>query len=303
MISILILGSGSATPKVNRNPAGVLVNSNNSYFLVDCGEGTQLQLRRYKQSLQRIHQIFISHLHADHFLGLFGLLSTQSLLGREKALDVFAPKGLQEIIEVQMKITKTYWGFPLNFHDIDCKKEAVLWQDEEMEVHSIPLNHKIDCVGFSFRQKTKPRNILQSKIEFYKIPVFARRAIKNGADFTDENGRVIPNKELTTAAPRVFSFTYISDTRVLKEVPVAVLGTDLLYHEATFLSDMIERAKATHHCTAQQAAQFAALAEVKKLVLGHFSARYDELDEFIAEAKPYFANVDVAQDGQWFSTE
>jgi ribonuclease Z len=303
LISILILGSGSATPRVDRNPSGILVNNNNSFFLVDCGEGTQLQMRRYKQSLQRINQIFITHLHADHFLGLFGLISTQGLLGREKPLQIFAPKGLEEIIKVQMKVTKSWLTYPLTFHEVDCSKEALIWEDNEMAVHNIPLDHKIDCSGFIFKQKKKPRNILPSKIEFYKIPVYARKEIKLGADFVDETGKVIPNTELTVDSERVLSFAYLSDTKVLKQVPEILKDVDLLYHEATFLSELSERAELTCHSTAEQAANFAKMCGAKKLILSHFSSRYDELQDFIAEAKPIFANVDVAMDGKWFSTE
>ncbi|MFM7021361.1 MAG: ribonuclease Z [Flavobacteriales bacterium] len=303
MISILVLGSGSATPRVGRNPSGILVNSSNSFFLVDCGEGTQLQLRTYRQSLQRINQIFISHLHADHFLGLFGLISTQGLLGREKPLEVFAPKGLQEIIQVQMKITKSYLSFPLIFHEVDCSEVALLWEDKEMEVYSVPLDHKIDCSGFVFKQKKKPRNLLASKIEEHKIPVYARRDIKMGADYTDDNGRIIPNEELTVDSPHPLSFAYLSDTKALREVPSVVEGVDLLYHEATFLAELADRAKETYHSTSIQAADFAQRCKAKKLVLGHFSSRYDELHDFISEAKPLFENVDVAEDGKWFSTE
>ncbi len=303
MISILILGSGSATPRVDRNPSGVLVNSSNSYFLVDCGEGTQLQLRKYKQSLQRINQIFITHLHADHFLGLFGLISTQGLLGREKPLQIFAPKGMEEIIKVQMKMTKSWLSYPLSFHEVDCSQSGLIWEDKEMEVHNVPLDHKIDCSGYVFKQKKKPRNILPSKIEFYNIPVYARKDIKLGADFVDETGKVIPNEELTVDSEKALSFACLSDTKVLKEAPPILHGVDLLYHEATFLRDMSDRAEVTHHSTAEQAADFAAKCAAKKLILSHFSSRYDELHEFISEAKPIFANVHVAEDGKWFSTE
>ncbi|MCX6182295.1 MAG: ribonuclease Z [Bacteroidetes bacterium] len=303
MISVLVLGSGSATPRVDRNPSGILVNSANSSFLVDCGEGTQLQLRKYKQSLQRINHIFITHLHADHFLGLFGLISTQGMLGREKPLQIFAPKGMEEIIKVQMKITKSWLTYSLSFHEVDCSKSALIWEDKEMEVYNVPLDHKIACSGYVFKQKKKPRNILPLKIEQHKIPVYARKEIKLGADFVDEKGRVIPNSELTVDSEKALSFAYLSDTKVLNEAPTILNDVDLLYHEATFLNDMADRAEATHHSTAEQAAEFAAKCAAKKLILGHFSSRYDELHEFVSEAKPIFANVHVAEDGKWFSTE
>lgn len=301
MISILVLGSGSATPCLSRNPAGLLVKAEQSSFLVDCGEGTQLQLRRYKESIQRINQIFISHLHADHFLGLFGLISTQGLLGRERDLEVYAPKGLKEIIDVQLKASNTYLCYKLKVFEIDTNQSKVIFENNELEVFTVPLNHKIDCAGFVFKEKKKDRKLIASKIPQYNIPVYMRSKIKKGEDFETNDGRVIPNAELTEDPPKTYSFAYLSDTKVLKEVPTSVGGVDLLYHEATFLHEMLERANKTHHSTALQAAEFAAKAKVGKLILGHFSARYTDLQPFIDEAKPVFENVYCAVDGKEFS--
>ena len=300
MISILILGSGSATPCLNRNPAGLLVKSESSSYLVDCGEGTQLQLRRFKESIQRINQIFISHLHADHFLGLFGLLSTQGLLGREKSLEVYAPKGMKEIIDVQLKISKTYLCYDLKVIEIDTKASSMIFESKELQVFTVPLNHKIECCGFVFREKLKDRKLITSKIPEYNIPIYMRNKIKKGEDLELEDGRIIKNEELTEAPSKSYSFAYLSDTKVLKTVPEIVKGVDLLYHEATFLHDMLDRAKSTYHSTALQAAQFAAEAKVNKLVLGHFSARYNDLQPFIDEASPVFSNVFYAVDGKEF---
>jgi len=303
LISILILGSGSATPCLSRNPAGILVKAENASYLVDCGEGTQLQLRKFKESIQRINQIFISHLHADHFLGLFGLLSTQGLLGRERSLEVYAPKGMKEIIDVQLKASGTYLCYDLKVIEIDTKVSALIYETKEIEVHTVPLNHKIDCAGFVFKEKKKDRKLIPSKIPLYNIPIYMRNKIKQGEDFVTDKGKVIKNSELTENPPKTYSFAYLSDTKVLKEVPEVVKEVDLLYHEATFLHELLDRANKTYHSTALQAAEFAAKAKVGKLILGHFSARYIDLQPFIDEASPVFANVKFAVDGKEFTAE
>lgn len=303
MISILVLGSGSATPCLSRNPAGILVKTEQSSYLVDCGEGTQLQLRRFKESIQRINQIFISHLHADHFLGLFGLISTQGLLGRERELEVYAPKGLKEIIDVQLKASGTYLCYKLKVIEIDTKQVNLIFETNEMEVYTVPLNHKIDCAGFVFKEKKKDRKLIPSKIPQYNIPIYMRNKIKKGGDFETSDGKIISNKELTEDPPKTYSFAYLSDTKVLKDVPSVVCGVDLLYHESTFLHEMLDRANKTYHSTALQAAEFAAKAKVGKLVLGHFSARYTDLQPFVEEAKPVFSNVHFAVDGKEFLPE
>lgn len=300
MISILVLGSGSATPCLSRNPASILVKTEQSSYLVDCGEGTQLQLRKFKESIQRINQIFISHLHADHFLGLFGLLSTQGLLGRERALEVYAPKGMKEIIDVQLRASGTYLCYELKVIEIDTKVSALIFETADMEVFTVPLNHKIECAGFVFKEKQKDRKLISSKITQYSIPVYMRSKIKKGEDLITDKGKVILNSELTEAPPKSYSFAYLSDTKVLKEVPEVVKEVDLLYHEATFLHELLDRANKTYHSTALQAAEFAAKANVGKLVLGHFSARYIDLQPFIDEASPVFANVKFAVDGKEF---
>jgi ribonuclease Z len=303
LISILVLGSGSATPCLSRNPAGILVKTEQSSYLVDCGEGTQLQLRKFKESIQRINQIFISHLHADHFLGLFGLLSTQGLLGRERALEVYAPKGMKEIIDVQLKMSGTYLCYELRVIEVDTKVSSLIFETNDMEVFSVPLNHKIDCAGFVFKEKVKERKLIPAKITQYSIPIYMRNKIKKGEDLITEKGKVIPNKELTQAPPKSFSFAYLSDTKVLKEVPEVVKEVDMLYHEATFLHELLDRANKTYHSTALQAAEFAAKANVGKLILGHFSARYIDLQPFIDEASPVFSNVKFAIDGKEFSPD
>ncbi len=299
-LSILILGSGAATPSVNRNPSGILLKSESSSFLIDCGEGTQLQIRKYKESIQRIDQVFITHLHADHYLGLFGLISTQGLLGRERDLEIFAPKGLKEMIDVQLKITNTYLCFKLIIHEVDCSQSLMIFENKDIQVFSYPLNHKIPCSAYVFKEKIKPRNLIPSKITELKIPVYMRNKIKMGEDFIDDSGKIYANRTLTLDPQKPQSFAYFSDTKVLTKAPDVIQGVDLLYHESTFLHDMQSRAEKTYHSTALQAAEFAVKCEVKKLVLGHFSARYNELTDFVLEASKVFANVEVAKDGKQF---
>jgi len=294
---LLILGSSAATPTSKRNPTAQLLNIAERYFLIDCGEATQIQLRKYKARFQSVDQIFISHLHGDHFLGLPGLISSMHLLGRQKPLTVFGPKELQVIIETINKYSETVLNFPLHFVYTQTNEKQKIWEDEKVEVYSIPLKHRIPTTGFLFQEKPLPRNIDKYKLEKYQVSFSEIHKLKLGLDAFDNNGVLIKNSDLTNDPPKARSYAFCSDTKFFKELAKHIQGVDLLYHESTFLSDKKERAKQTFHSTAAQAAEMAKISNVKQLMLGHYSARYDSLDLFLEEAKPIFENTILATEG------
>lgn len=296
---VTILGCSSATPTSKRNPTSQLLNIHDKYFLIDCGEGTQMQLRRYKLKFQRIAHIFISHLHGDHFFGLMGLLSSMHLLGRKTELNIFCPHGLQEIIELQNKYSQTLFNYKINFHTLE-NNNKIIYEDEKVLVATIPLNHRIPCTGFLFTEKTRKKNVIKEKIKKYAIPNSAIKSIKSGADYVSESGKIIPNEELTEPAAPPRSYAFCSDTCYDESIIPIIKNVDLLYHEATFLEDMKKRAKQTYHSTAQQAASIASKAGIKQLLIGHFSARYTNLLPFLDEAKPIFDNTLLATEGETY---
>ncbi len=296
---LTILGCSSATPTSSRNPTAQILNQHERYFLIDCGEATQIQLRRFKLKMQRIDHIFISHLHGDHYLGLPGLLGSMHLLGREKELHIYSPPGLEEIIAINHHYSKSHLNYKLVFHAIES--QARILEDDKMSVDTIPMNHRIPCYGFLFREKPNLRNIIKEKIEQYSIQVQDIPAIKEGKDIVSAEGKTISNAELTTdpAPPR--SYAYCSDTIYNESYIGQIKDADMLYHEATFGSEMIDRAKETYHCTAKEAATIALKANVKRLIIGHYSARYRDLSPLLAEAKEVFANTVLAIEGEKYS--
>lgn len=294
---VTILGSGSAVPTVRRNPTAQVVNINDHHFLIDCAEGTQMQMRRYEIGLQKIEQIFISHLHGDHYLGLPGYLQTLHLLGRSKPITIFGPGALKQLIDDHFTVTNSTPRFEINFAAIDQSAHQIVFENKMIEVWSIPLKHKISTCGFLFREKPKPRNLIVSMLKEYRIPVYWLQRIKEGEDFITEEGEVIPNRELTLDPPASKSYAFCSDTAYFEPIIQMIKGVDLLYHESSFLENMRERAKETLHSTAKDAASIAAQAGVKSLLLGHFSARYRDTDEFIQQASEIFPNVKTAEDG------
>jgi ribonuclease Z len=294
---LLILGSSAATPTSKRNPTAQLLNIAERYFLIDCGEATQIQLRKYKARFQSVDQIFISHLHGDHFLGLPGLISSMHLLGRQKPLTIFGPKELQDIIETINKYSETVLNFPLHFVYTQINEKQKIWEDEKVEVYSIPLKHRIPTTGFLFQEKPLPRNIDKYKLEKYQVSFSEIHKLKQGLDALDNNGKLIKNSDLTHDPPKVRSYAFCSDTKFFKELASHIQDVDLLYHESTFLNDKKERAKQTFHSTAAQAAEMAKMSNAKQLMLGHYSARYDSLDMFLEEAKPIFENTILATEG------
>jgi len=297
IFSVTVLGSGAALPTANRNLSGQLVVIANQYLLIDCGEGTQIQLRKNKISIQRIDHVFISHLHGDHFYGLIGLLSTMHLLGRTKPIHIYAHEGLKKTIEVQLEVSYSKLSYQLNFHNLKNESGVVLVENKHFCVESIKLKHSIPCSGFLIREVEKPRNILKEAIEKYNIPVKDRAGIKKGEDFQTSAGTVIKNEEITRDPAKIRSFAYCSDTAYSERILENIAGVNLLYHEATFMEDKKARAKETYHSTAAQAAEIAKKAEVAQLLLGHFSARYKKMDLFLKEAKAVFENVRLAEDG------
>ena len=297
---VTILGCSSATPTSSRNPSAQALNLHERFFLIDCGEATQIQLRRYKIKIQRIDRIFISDLHGDHYLGLPGLLGTMHLLGRDKELHIYSHSGLKEIIDTNHHHSKTFLNYKLIFHIIEGKNSSRIFEDDKLTVETIPMNHRIPCYGFLFQEKEHPRNIIKEKIEEHHIPVDQIQNIKAGKDFINEKGKNIPNSELTIEPPAPRSYAYCSDTIYNESYIEQVKNVNLLYHEATFADDMSERAKETHHSTAKQAGTIASKANVQQLIIGHYSARYKELDVLLKEAKENFPNTVLAIEGETY---
>lgn len=303
-LQLTILGCHSATPRVNAHPTSQYLEINNRHFLIDCGEGTQRQMRKYKVGFSKINHIFISHLHGDHFFGLIGLLSTYGILNREKELHIFGPKGIKELIEIQLKISQSHVKYPLFFHELSSKKSELIFEDDKVGVRTIPLRHRIYTNGFLFTEKEKPRTLNIEVVKQYsEIETCDYNNIKAGKDFVLKNGDVIPNSKLTLDPLKPKSYAYCSDTSYKTNIVPIIKDSDLLYHESTFLSDREELAKKTGHSTAKQAALIAKEAQVKKLVLGHYSSRYPNIELFKEEAEANFNNVVLAEAGKKISID
>ena len=297
---LTILGSSSATPTQNRHPTAQVLNIRERFFLIDCGEGTQSQLVRYKIKYSRIGHIFISHLHGDHYLGLMGLLSTMHLQGRNNEIHIYGQQELMDIIELQLRLSQTVLRYNLIFHPVKNYSGTIILEDEDLSVSTISLNHRIPCTGFLFKEKPKPRKLLINKMKQYNIPFKYYAGIKNGENYEDDFGNIIPNKELTISAGRPRSYAFCSDTVYLEHLADEVRGVDLLYHESTFMHDLLDRAKATFHSTSIEAATVAKNAGVQRLVIGHFSARYKDLAPMLEEARTIFPESELALEGRKF---
>ena len=301
--TITILGSNSALPASGRYPTSQLVNISEHYFLVDCGEGTQMQLRKSRMRFNGINHIFISHLHGDHCFGLIGLISTYSLLGRKADLHIYAHSDLEKMYAPQIQYFCKELTYRIVFHNISPQINEVIYEDKHITVSTIPLNHRIPTCGFLFREKEKLRHLRKDMIDFYQIPISRLKNIKAGEDFITDDGNVVPNHRLTTPANRARSYAFCSDTGYSEAIVPIIKDIDLLYHESTFLSDLADMAKKTFHSTAGDAAKIAAKAAVKKLIIGHFSSRYYDLSLFEKEAKQYFPDVELAVEGKTFEIE
>lgn len=300
---VTILGCGAATPTLRHHPTGQVVNLHDKYFLVDCGEGIQMQLRRYKVKMQRIDHIFISHLHGDHYFGIQGLLSSMHLLGRKKPLQLYAPEGLKEIIDVQQRVGEMFLSFPLEFHPLDVKSPTVIFEDNSLEIIAFPLEHRISCTGFIFREKERKPKVNQSVIHQLGLSIEEIVAIKNRRDVTRADGSVLEWEKWADLPAPVRAYAFCSDTKYSKKVIAAVRDVDLLYHEATFLHEMKLRAQQTHHSTALEAGQVAREANVKRLIIGHFSARYHDESVLLLEAQSVFPETVLAAEGLTFSID
>lgn len=296
---LTIIGSGSAVPTQTRGVTSQFLNFNERRFLIDCGEGTQLQLRKYKVKFQRLQCIFISHLHGDHYLGLVGLLSSMSLLGRTKKLTVYGPEELEELLRFQFKVAKVHFNFDLEFVHLGASEMQVIYEDKVIKVSSFPVKHRIDCWGFRFDELPKEKNVNPSKIEEHQLKLEEILAVKRGEDITRE-ASYLRNEELTLPETPLVSYAYSADTKYFDKMADYVQGVNLLYHEATFLEKHSDRAKATMHSTALQAATVANTAKVKQLILGHFSARYKDTSELLIEAKSVFEHTVCVNDGDEF---
>ena len=303
IFEVSILGSSSATPIYQRHPTSQVLNIHERLFLVDCGEGTLIQMNRYKIKFHRINHIFISHLHGDHYLGLVGLLSTMHLQGRVMDLNIYCQEPLKEIVDIQLKYSETVLRYPLHFHFLNPLKPEIVLSDENIEIRTIILNHRIPCTGFLFTEKPGLRKLIKEKLREYQIPVGFYLDLKNGSDYITPDGKTIPNRELTIP-PRVpRSYAFCSDTCYDERIIPAIKNIDLLYHEATFLNDKLARAEETFHSTAGQAALIAKKANVSRLIIGHFSARYKSLYPLLEEAREVFSDTTLALEGDNFKIE
>ena len=297
-MKLTILGCHSASPRYNSNPTAQVLEIRGNLFLIDCGEGTQLQLRKYKFKMQSIQHIFISHLHGDHYFGLIGLISTMHLLGREKELHIYAPPELKDIIYMQLGASNTELRYPLFFHSFGFESSQVLLENSSITVSTIPLNHSIPCCGFLFKEAQQDRRMRREKLEEYNIPNYSVPKIKAGGDFLMEDGTIIPHLELTRSAQKARSFAFCSDTSYHEPIIDQISGVDILYHEATFLNDLKERALQTKHSTAKEAGTIALKANVGKLIIGHYSQRYHDLDPLLEEAQAVFEKSFLAIEGE-----
>ncbi|MFK5878963.1 MAG: ribonuclease Z [Flavobacteriaceae bacterium] len=300
-MKLTILGCHSATPRVSANPTSQVLEIKNHTFLIDCGEGTQVQLRKYKVKFSKIKHIFISHLHGDHVFGLIGLISTFRLLNRETEINVFGPKGVKEFIVTQLRLSGSHTGQPIKFHELTSKESKLIFEDKKVEVHTIPLKHRIYTNGFLFKEKLGERKLNMSAISKYpEIEICDYQNLKNGKDFKLQDGKLIKNDSLTFDPEKSLSYAFCSDTAYSESIIPIIKNVDLLYHEATFLNDKIELAKTTKHSTATQAATIAKLANVNQLIIGHYSNRYKSKEEFLKEAEIVFSNTLLADEGKTF---
>lgn len=294
------MGCYSATPRTLTNPTSQVLEIRNHVFLIDCGEGTQVQLRKLKVKFSRIDHIFISHLHGDHFFGLPGLISTFRLLGREKELHVHGPKGIKEAITLMLKLGDSWTNYPLVFHELDSKESKLIYEDNKVIVSTIPLDHRIYTNGFLFEEKPAPRTLDVKAVAKFKIDRSQFNNIKNGKDVHSEDGKLLSNKLLTFDPPAPKSYAFCSDTAYNETIIPKIKGVNALYHESTFLESEKHLVKKTKHSTALEAAKIAKEAKVGRLILGHYSTRYKGIEPFGEEAKKIFDNVELADDGRIF---
>lgn len=299
-MEVLILGSNSAAFAYGRHHTAQILKTDNKYFLIDCGEGTQIQIKKYKVKLSRINCILISHLHGDHYLGLTGLLNTMHLYGRESSLKVIGPPGLRDVLSLQFRLSQTTLTYPIEFTEWVPNETQAVYEDSKLTIETIPLDHKIDCSGYLFREKPKSKKLDREQIPQQLAPAHIHK-LKRGEDILNEDGSVrYKSADVTLPAPPSYSYAFCSDTKYLPELAEKLKGVDMIYHESSFLEEMVDRAVLTKHSTAKQAAMVARDAGAKKLLLGHFSSRYRSLEGFEQEAKEIFENSELAIEGEVF---
>ena len=291
-----ILGCGSALPTTRHFPTSQIVNVRDKLFMIDCGEGAQLQFRKSHLKFSRLNHIFISHLHGDHCFGLLGLISTLNLLGRTAELHIHSPKGLETLLTPMLDFFNRQMTYKVLFHEFDTTEPMLIYEDRSLTVTTIPLRHRMPCCGFLFAEKRRPNHIIREMVDFYQVPVYELNRIKNGADYVTPEGKTVSSNLLTRPSAPSRSYAYCSDTIYLPSIVEQIKGVDLLFHEATFANEDALRAKETFHTTAAQAAEIARRAEVKKLLIGHFSARYEDENVLLQEASAIFPDTQLAKE-------
>lgn len=299
---LTILGSNSATPTSQRFPSCHVLNVREKLFMIDCGEGSQIQLRRFRLKFSRLNHVFISHLHGDHCLGLPGMIASFNLLGRTNDLHIYAHPELKTVLHPVIEYFSHGLSFEIVYHDIDPSKHQLVFEDKSLEVWTIPLNHRVPTCGYFFKEKPREKNILKYKVDQYQLSIAEIVSIKAGSDLVLEDGTIVPNHDLTTdALPLPRSYAYISDTKFKPSIAPLIKDVDLLYHEATFVENDEVKLSKTFHSSARQAAEIAKLADAKKLLIGHFSARYTSSEGHEKAAQEIFHNTVAVDDGMRFT--
>jgi ribonuclease Z len=298
MLSVTILGNNSAVPAFNRHPTSQVVTHDGINYLVDCGEGTQIQMIKYKVRRGKISHIFISHLHGDHYFGLVGLINTFGLLSHKQELHIYGPEPLQQIIETQLKVAETFLPYPLFFHSIT--DNAVLVDNEKIKIKCFATTHRIQCFGFSFEEKMSKRKILVDRVRRYDIPLTFYSSLQNGLDYITPKGEVIKNETVTAAPEKGKRYAFCADTRYDESLIEHIYGFDTVYHETTYLDNLHEKAFARFHSTTKQAAALAKKAMINRLLIGHFSSKYSVLDAFEQEAREVFPATELAIEGNTY---
>ncbi|GAC1491344.1 MAG: ribonuclease Z [Flavisolibacter sp.] len=298
MLSVTILGNNSAVPAYNRHPTSQVVTQDGNNYLVDCGEGTQIQMIKYKIRRGRISHIFISHLHGDHYFGLIGLLNTFSLLSHKQELHIYGPSPLQKIIEIQLAVADTVLSYPVHFHTL--VRPEVLINTDKIKISCFLTNHRIECYGFLFEEKEGKRKLLIDKIKKLNIPVSFYGSLQSGLDYLTSRGVVIKNGSVTTLPEKGKKYAFCADTKYDEGIIESVYNADMIYHEATYLDNMREKANERFHCTTRQAAEIAKKAMINKLIIGHFSSKYSTLELFLKEAQEIFPKTELAIEGNTY---
>ena len=295
MFAVTILGCNSAIPAHGRNPSSQILQLQDNSFLIDCGEGTQMQLSKFKIKVSKISHIFISHLHGDHYFGLIGLLSSMSLMNRTQDMHIFGPALLKDIILLQCKASDTDFSFQIYFHELG--ENGLIAETNKMMISSFKVNHQIDCWGFLFKEKKNPRSIIAEKVKSYEIPSSFYEQLQKGEDYQTKKGTIIANAEVTNENEKPRTYAYCADTIYNESIIPIIKEVDLLYHETTYLKDQEDKASARFHSTTVQAGQIAKKAEVKRLIIGHYSSKYESIDSFLKETKEIFENTELGIEG------